>query len=91
MYPPTIKLERETEREKLISESQRNGDSIRGGGEGHDGAGGVQRRIGEHRRRRPPDSGEASVGGRFETMFLSGPIHIPHTQIGRPHFLVHGQ
>lgn len=87
VYPSSI----ERDRERAIWESRGNGDSIRGGGEGDDGAGGVQRRVGEHWRRGAEDTGEAAVGGRFEALFLPGPVHIPHTQIRRPHLPLYGQ
>lgn len=85
-------LAREREREELFSgKFFADGDFLRFGGERHRGAGGVQRRHRQHRRRRPPHPRETSGGDRLQALLLSGSLHLSHTPIRRHHLRLYGQ
>ena len=82
---------RDIDRSLNLKERERDGYTVRCGGSRDGGAGGVQRGHGEYRRGGEADLGEAAVGGRFETLFLSGHVHLSHTSIRWPLFPLHGQ
>ena len=69
------------------------GDRVRPGGARHGGAGRVRRRLGQRRRRGPPDPREAAARRRVQAVLRAGPIHLPRPPIRRRrhHLPLYGQ
>lgn len=68
------------------------GDFVWRGGSWDDGACGVQRRDGEHRRGGSANTREAQRNrfGGVATLLLSGPLHLPHSARRWHHVSVYG-
>lgn len=77
----------------VFASESRDGDPVRRGSSWYDGAGGVQRRDGEHRRGGAADTGEAERERfcRVAAVFLSGSLHLPHPSLRWHHVSLYGQ
>ena len=60
---------------------ERDGDPLRGGGEGNGGARRVRGRDRQRRCPRAPYPGEAAAGLRFQALLLPGSLHLPRPKI----------
>ena len=69
----------------------RDGDTLRAGGTGIGGAGGVQRHVDQRQRDREADPGEDTGEHRHARVILSGPLYFPRQAHRRPHRPLYGR